>query len=245
MRLDKFLSHSGLGTRKEVRQLIRQKAVTVDGVVITDPGFAVDEDSVYAAVSGQSVRYRKHRYFMLNKPPGVVSATEDGAEPTVVQLLAKADQRSVFPVGRLDKDTTGLLLLTDDGALAHRLLSPHRHVEKEYIARLRDPVDKETVRLFAEGLVVDEGFTALPARLVVDPADARLARVTVTEGKYHQVKRMFTAVGNHVEALQRVRMGALVLDGQLREGEYRELTDAEYRALNGTERKTHAREETA
>ena len=223
MRLDKYLSHNGCGTRKEVKQQIRSGKITVDGTLITDPGFLIDEKTAQVIVGGTAISHQTHHYYLLNKPAGVVSATEDAQERTVLELLPEADRKNVFPVGRLDKDTTGLLLLTDDGALAHRLLSPKHHIPKVYQAILEHPVSETDVRSFAEGLPVDPNFTALPATLVCDPKDPHRVFVTIYEGKYHQVKRMFAAIGNQVLALKRLQMGKLALDEDLPEGAYRQL----------------------
>ncbi|MBQ7676638.1 MAG: rRNA pseudouridine synthase [Lachnospiraceae bacterium] len=221
MRIDKFLSDAGFGTRKEVRILVKKGAVSVNGKAVTDAGAHIDCDWDAITVYGEPVVYQRFRYYMMNKPSGVVSATEDGRERTVLDLLPPALRKGLFPVGRLDKDTTGLLLLTDDGALAHCLLSPKKHVDKTYLVTYDGKLPSDVENLFANGLRVDETFRALPAKLV------RLseceAYVTIREGKYHQVKRMFAAVGCRVTALRRISMGTLALDETLREGDFREL----------------------
>ncbi len=232
MRLDKLLAAAGYGSRKDVKALIKKGAVLVNGEKEKDPGRIISPESDTIEVSGEAVIFAEHRYYMLNKPKGVVSATEDKAERTVLDLLPATDRRDIFPVGRLDKDTTGLLLLTDDGELAHRLLSPKKHVDKRYKAVLERAVTDEDVKAFAEGLKVDEGFTALPAELEAATSDDRpAAYVTIREGKFHQVKRMFEAVGNRVLGLERLSMGSLLLDRSLAPGEYRPLTDKELEVL--------------
>ena len=261
MRLDKYLADMGRGTRSELKKIIRKGRVTVDGLIIKDPAFSVTPQSE-VTLDGAAIRYEAMVYIMLNKPAGVVSATKDPRERTVLDLLAGSDEaaaparpdglglrRDLFPVGRLDKDTEGLLLLTNDGELAHRLLSPKRHVGKTYLAVLDREIGEHEIRLFAEGLIIDdeEPFTALPAALrLLDKAETQFyddvsipsdapggARVLVTiqEGKYHQVKRMFAVTGRQVLYLKRLSMGPLQLDKSLKSGEWRPLTEGEIRAL--------------
>ena len=229
MRLDRFLADMGCGTRSALKEAIRKGSVRVDGEIIRDPShFVTAESSV--TLGGAPLVYREHVYVLLNKPSGVLSATRDPKQPTVLDLLSDVPKRDLFPVGRLDKDTEGLLLITDDGALAHRLLSPKHHVEKEYYALLDGPVSEREIALFAEGISVqdDDPFRALPATLRILPAGNEV-HLTICEGKFHQVKRMFAAVGRTVLFLRRVRMGPLTLDG-LATGCCRELT-AEEEAL--------------
>ncbi len=233
MRLDKFLADTGFGTRKEVKSLLRKGDVTVNGETVTDPSHRVREGEDAVAVGKRMASYEKFRYYMLNKPAGVVSATEDAREKTVLELLPEKERRGLFPVGRLDKDTTGLLILTDDGELAHRLLSPKKHVDKTYHAWLDGELSEREVALFAEGLCVDGEFTALPAKLSI--LEKKLAEVTIHEGKYHQVKRMFEAVGRKVLRLKRISMGPIRLDEALAEGGYRRLSGEEKRKLTGNE----------
>ncbi len=228
-RLDKFLANNGFGTRKEVKKLIRTGVVFVDGVSVSDGSIHIKPGKETVTVKGQPVLFSLYHYYMLNKPGGVVSATKDDKASTVVELLAPNLRTGVFPVGRLDKDTTGLLLLTDDGDLAHRLLSPGKHVEKQYHAVLDAPATEEMVLLFEKGLTVDADFAAMPAKLEVLPENEVL--ITIFEGKYHQVKRMFAAVDRKVLRLRRIAMGNLVLDEALAEGEYRKLTEAEIAGL--------------
>lgn len=226
LRLDRLLAGQGFGTRREVKELLGRGAVFVNDAVCARPERKVDPERDCVAVEGRPLRYRAHVYLMMNKPAGVISASEDPRERTVVDLLPPALRRpGLFPAGRLDRDTTGLLLLTDDGAFAHAVLSPHRHVAKQYEALLDAPVGSAEAERFARGLTLEDGTVCLPARL--EPLEGCLARVTLREGKYHQVKRMFEAVERHVRALRRVAMGALTLDASLAPGGTRELTPEE------------------
>ena len=229
MRLDKYLAEMGAGTRKEVRKMIRDGRVSINGQKENDPGRKVMEGEEVCA-DGAPVVYEKYVYYMLHKPAGVISATEDAREQTVLDLIDEKKRKGLFPVGRLDRDTEGLLLITNDGELAHRLLSPKRHVDKVYFARLDGPVGEEEKKLFAQGLKVDDTLTALPAELEILDGKNEV-RVTVREGKYHQVKRMFQAVGREVLYLKRLSMGPLVLDEQLPAGAYRRLTGEEASAI--------------
>lgn len=230
MRLDKYLADMGVGTRSTLKKLIRSGRVSSDGQVIRDPGFAVNEDSRIIC-DGREITYQKLVYLMLNKPEGVISASRDPKQKTVVDLVEAATRRDIFPVGRLDKDTEGLLLLTNDGELAHRLLSPKHHVDKTYLARLDQPVNEDMIRLFAGGLDIrdEEPFKALPAILesTGQGEEACYVRVTLQEGKFHQVKRMFHTVHREVLYLKRLSMGPLKLDEKLKTGEWRYLTDEE------------------
>ena len=229
MRLDKYLAEMGAGTRKEVRKMIRDGRVIINGQKENDPGRKVMEGEEVRA-DGAPVVYEKYVYYMLHKPAGVISATEDAREQTVLDLIDEKKRKGLFPVGRLDRDTEGLLLITNDGELAHRLLSPKRHVDKVYFARLDGPVGEEEKKLFAQGLKVDDTLTAQPAELEILDGKNEV-RVTVREGKYHQVKRMFQAVGREVLYLKRLSMGPLVLDEQLPAGAYRRLTGEEESAI--------------
>jgi 16S rRNA pseudouridine516 synthase len=228
-RLDKLLGHLGFGSRKEIRELVRAGRVAVDGRIAFDPGMQVDPGAQEIAVDGETVRYQRHFYVLLHKPAGVITATEDARQATVLDVLpAELRHRDLFPVGRLDKDTEGLLLLTTDGELGHRLLSPRWHVPKRYFARLDGPVGEADVAAFAEGVVLDDGYRCLPAELaILGPGEAA---VTIREGKYHQVKRMFEARGRKVLYLKRLSMGPLEL-GDLPLGAARPLAESEVKAL--------------
>lgn len=229
MRLDKYLSEMGAGTRSELKKAVRSGRVTVNGVKARDASMHVEEgDEIF--MDGERVAYEQFVYYLMNKPAGVISATEDTRDRTVLDLLEGQQRKGLFPVGRLDRDTEGLLLITNNGELAHRLLSPKNHVDKVYFARLDAPVGETERRLFAEGLRVDETFTAMPAGLeILDPGNE--VKVTIREGKFHQIKRMFEAVGREVLYLKRLSMGPLALDGSLPPGAYRRLTEEEESAI--------------
>ncbi|MFJ7369122.1 pseudouridine synthase [Lysinibacillus sp. NPDC098008] len=233
MRLDKLLANMGYGSRKEVKQLLKQKAVTVDGNYVKDAALHVDPDQQIVTVYGERVIYTEFVYFMMNKPPGVISATEDLRDETVIDLLEPLHQHfQPFPVGRLDKDTEGLLLLTNDGVLAHNLLSPKKHVPKVYYAQIDGVVTADDVEKFAVGVELDDGYVTKPGKLViVTSAQQSEIELTIQEGKFHQVKRMFEAVGKHVTYLKRLSMGPLKLDDRLALGEYRALTPEELELL--------------
>lgn len=236
MRLDKFLADMQLGSRREVKGYIKKGLVRVNGAVVKSDKFQVAEAQDQVTFAGEPVLYQKDFYYLLNKPAGVVSATVDARDQTVIDLLSEADYREdLFPVGRLDKDTEGLLILTNDGELAHRLLSPKRHVEKEYFAKVAGVMTAEDVVAFAEGLTIDGGEETMPAQLQivsVDPLqETSEIHLVLHEGKFHQVKRMVKAVGKEVTYLQRIRMGALLLDETLPLGAYRPLTAAELALL--------------
>ncbi|MFF5818232.1 pseudouridine synthase [Lysinibacillus capsici] len=232
MRLDKLLANMGYGSRKEVKQLLKQKAVTVDGDYVKDAALHVDPEKQIVSVFGERVVYTEFVYFIMNKPPGVISATEDLRDETVIDLLEPLHQHfQPFPVGRLDKDTEGLLLLTNDGQLAHNLLSPKKHVPKVYYAQIEGVVTEENAEKFANGVELDDGYVTKPGNLVIlKSAQQSEIELTIQEGKFHQVKRMFEAVGKRVTYLKRISMGSLKLDENLALGEYRELTAEE---LNG------------
>ena len=231
MRLDKFLSEMGAGTRSELKKAVRAGRVTVNGVKVRDASMHVEKDDE-VCMDGERIAYEQFTYYLMNKPAGVISATEDARDRTVLDLLGEQRRKGLFPVGRLDRDTEGLLLITNDGELAHRLLSPKNHVDKVYFARLDAPAGEMERRLFAEGLRVDETLTAMPAQLdILGPGNE--VKVTIREGKFHQIKRMFEAVGREVIYLKRISMGPLVLDESLPPGAYRRLTEEEESAIMG------------
>ena len=224
-RLDKLLTQSGLYSRSEARELIRSGRVSVDGETLRRPEAKAAEDAA-VFVDGEEVNCSLCRYFMLNKPAGVLSATDDRSQPTVLDLLPREIRAlGLFPVGRLDKDTTGLLLLTNDGGFAHRVISPKHGVVKTYLAVTASPVDAEDVRAFREGITLADGTRCLPA--VLEPLDGCRRRVLVSEGKYHQGKRMLAACGKPCTALERTAVGALELDPELPRGGWRELRQFE------------------
>lgn len=230
MRLDKLLSHTGFGSRKEVKPLLKSGAVVVNGTIQKDSKTQVNPDKDQITVHGTPVVYQEFVYFMLHKPQNVVSATEDNVSETVIDLLAQEyTLTDPFPVGRLDKDTEGLLIITNDGTLAHNLLSPKKHIDKTYYAKIDGDVTAEDVEAFAAGIELDDGYTCKPARLeIITPNEIK---VTIQEGKFHQVKRMFAARGKSVSYLKRISMGNLQLDESLALGEYRPLTEAELAIL--------------
>lgn len=234
IRLDKYLSEMSVGTRSEVKQMIRKGQVSVNGAVSKKPEQKVDAEKDHIEVNGTEVSFVSEEYIMLHKPAGVVSATKDNHDQTVLDLIKEKKRNDLFPVGRLDKDTEGLLLLTNDGALAHQMLSPKKHVDKTYYATIQGRVTDEDVEAFFKGLDIGEEKLTMPAKLVIEKADAiSEIRVTIQEGKFHQVKRMFEAVGKKVLYLKRLTFGPLVLDETLRPGEYRYLTEEEIRDLKG------------
>lgn len=228
MRLDRFLAEAGNGTRSEIKKSIRAGDVAVNGVIERDPGRHVDPQTDAVTVRGRAVSLELLRYFLLNKPAGVVTATRDKNAGTVLDLIPAELRRGLYPVGRLDKDTEGLLLLTNDGPLGHGLLSPRRHVEKTYAAVLRVPLTEEAQARLAEGVDIGDETPTLPASAQATEDGCLL---TIREGRYHQVKRMMLAVGNEVLHLRRVSMGGLVLDSELASGAYRPLTQEEVRCL--------------
>ncbi|AEI40206.1 pseudouridine synthase [Paenibacillus mucilaginosus] len=238
LRLDKLLAHTGFGTRSQIKLLVKAGSVTVNGKTAKDSGQQIVPERDHVQVDGETVRYREFVYLMLHKPPGVVSATEDNRDRTVLDLLDEEYAHlELFPVGRLDKDTEGLLLLTNDGKLSHNLLSPRKHVPKTYYADVEGAVDESDIEAFAQGVTLDDGYVTMPAELRIlhrgDPAAGDLSRIelTIREGKFHQVKRMFQAVGKRVVYLKRLSMGPLKLDPQLPLGEARELTEEELEGL--------------
>ncbi|MGD6816948.1 pseudouridine synthase [Metabacillus sp. 113a] len=236
MRMDKLLSTIGYGSRKEVKQLLKTGAVLADGVVIKDGKTHVDSETQEVTVHGEKIEYREFIYLMMNKPPGVLSATEDLSQPTVIDLLTPEDAvRDPFPVGRLDKDTEGLLVITNDGQLSHQLLSPRKHVAKTYFAIIDGTVTDEDVAAFKKGVTLDDDYLTKPAKLeILTGGDPSEIKVSITEGKFHQVKRMFEAVGKKVTFLKRLTMGDLELDADLEPGEYRDLTDEEVEVLRNS-----------
>ncbi len=228
-RLDKLISSQGSYTRKQAQQLIKDGLVKVDGVTVRDRGFHINPDVNSVILDGKEFAVEKFVYLMLNKPKGVVSATNDRSQKTVIDLVPdELKKRNLFPAGRLDMTTTGFVLITDDGDFAHRILSPKNHIEKTYEARLAESVTEEQLRTVADGIVLKDGTECLPAKLkVLEDGDSPLVEIKICEGKYHQIKRMFAAAGNGVVELRRTKMGKLSLDETLPEGECRRLTEAE------------------
>ncbi len=236
MRIDKLLANMNFGSRKEVKKLLKNGLVNVNGEPLKNGKTHVDPDKDVVTVAGEVVEYVKHIYLMMNKPDGVISATEDHVHKTVIDLLDVEDAGfEPFPVGRLDKDTEGLLLLTNDGQLAHELLSPKKHVPKMYYARIDGEVTQDDQIAFRKGVTLDDGYETKPADLnILKSGKQSEIELVITEGKFHQVKRMFEAVGKKVTYLKRMEMGALKLDPSLVPGEYRPLTEDELEQLKDT-----------
>lgn len=231
MRLDKFLCEMNIGSRSQVKTYVKQGVISVNDVVVKSSDLKIDEKKDTVAYRGQVLQYQKYRYYMLNKPQGVVSATQDNTAGTVVELLPPELRKDIFPVGRLDKDTEGLLLLTNDGELAHRLLAPSKHVDKTYYVTIASPLSPDNQRKLEEGVDIGEKKITKPA--MVQIVSDKEILLTIHEGKFHQVKRMLKAVENEVIALKRVSFGPLNLDESLQPGKYRELNDLEVQALRG------------
>ena len=232
LRLDKYLADMGLGTRSVVKRGILKGQVSVNGIIIKKPETKIDLQADLVTWMGQAVLYSVFEYYMLNKPSGVISASEDKKEQTVIDLIQSRQRKDLFPVGRLDRDTEGLLLITNDGALAHRLLSPRKHVDKVYYARICGQVTQADVDAFAGGIDIHEAKPAAPGQLkILKSGEESEIELTIHEGKFHQVKRMFHAVGKEVLYLKRIQMGPLVLDDSLKPGSYRKLTEKEMNML--------------
>ena len=231
MRLDKYLSLAGVASRTETSKAVRGGEVLVNGVPAKKADMQVDPDTVQVTFKGQPVTYRQFTYILLHKPDGVVSATEDGRDRTVLDLLpAEIPKANLFPCGRLDKNTLGLMLITDNGALGHRLLAPKSHVSKEYYFRSKYPVAAEDAARFENGLVLEDGYETKPARIAL-AGDGSEGVITLVEGKYHQIKRMLEALDNKIVYLERIRFGPLSLDPTLGRGEWRYLTEEEIKSL--------------
>jgi len=229
MRLDKFLCEMNIGTRSQVKDFIRKGLVSINGNVAKKPEEKVAPDKDCISFKGEVLAYQQFYYYMLNKPQGVVSATADNHDRTVLDLLKDAPGKDLFPVGRLDKDTEGLLLITNDGELSHNLLSPKKHVDKTYLVETKEPVVEDMILKLEQGVDIGEEKLTLPAK--VNKLEDKKIELTITEGKFHQVKRMLKAVDNEVVYLKRLSMGSLKLDAELALGEYRGLTEDEIIAL--------------
>lgn len=230
MRLDKFLCETGAGSRSEVKQLIKKGLVCVNGITVKEADKKIEEEVDVVTLRGETLAFAMFHYYMLHKPAGVITATEDAAQKTVLDLLTGINTKKLFPVGRLDKDTEGLLLITDDGELAHRLLSPKKHVGKTYFVQTKYPVSDEAAQLLQEGVDIGDDTPTLPA-IVEKMGDAELL-LTIKEGRYHQIKRMLLAVDNEVVYLKRISMGPLNLPDNLEKGAFRPLSEAEVNALH-------------
>ena len=235
-RIDKILSNLGYGTRKDLKKIVKNGMVQVNGIIIKDSAMKVDPEKDKIVINGEEIFYREFIYLMMNKPAGVISATFDNKDETVIDLLEVEHQVfEPFPVGRLDKDTVGLLLLTNDGDLNHRLISPKWKVDKVYFAKIDQKVTEEDIEKFKHGITLDDGYRCKEAILEIQKASEEGSEIvlTIQEGKFHQVKRMFEAVGKKVTYLKRIEFGTLPLDEDLEEGESRELTEEEIAILKG------------
>ena len=231
IRLDKFLSEMSGWTRSEVKKIVRTGSVTVDGNEVKKPETKIDEKLSIVRVDGRQIKYNKYEYYMLNKPKGFVSATTDREHKTVVDIISSSEKNDLFPVGRLDIDTEGLLLITNDGELAHRLLSPKNHVEKTYYVEVSGILDDADVDAVEKGLDIGEEKNTIPAKMEILKTDIQnnisSCYLTIHEGKFHQVKRMMKKLGKTVTYLKRVSMGSLILDSKLKKSNYRKLTEQE------------------
>lgn len=236
-RLDNILANLGYGSRKEVKLLIRKGNVEVDGQKSIDSGMLIDPEKCEIKVCGKTVNYRKNIYLMMNKPAGVVSATLDNYDKTVIDLLSEEHKKfNPFPVGRLDKDTVGLLIITNDGEMNHKLISPKSHIDKTYYAVVDKAPSEYDITKFNEGIILNDGYRCMPAklRIIMSNCDKNEVEVIIHEGKFHQVKRMFESVGKKVLYLKRVRFGAIYLDQNIKEGSYRELSQDEIKKLTNS-----------
>lgn len=237
LRIDKYLADMGVGTRTEIKGYIKKGQISINGTIVKSPSEKADTVTDKIIFKGEEIPYLEYEYFLLNKPAGVISASEDKKAKTVLDLITDKQRDDLFPVGRLDKDTEGLLLITNDGMLAHNLLSPKKHIDKTYYVETDGKILNEHINLFARGLFVEDGFVALPAKLeIIESAlNGSRAYLTIREGKFHQVKRMMEAIGNTVTYLKRISMGPLVLPDNLNTGNYRRLTLEEIQQLKDLE----------
>ncbi|ROR29342.1 16S rRNA pseudouridine516 synthase [Mobilisporobacter senegalensis] len=234
-RLDKYLCDMNIGTRSEVKGYIKKGRVTVNGVIAKSPDLKIRVNDDKIKFDNQNLKFQKYEYYMLNKPAGVVSATIDNVSKTVIELITTSNKKDLFPVGRLDKDTEGLLLITNDGELAHQLLSPKKHVSKTYFAKVKGHVNNIDVEMFQKGIQLEDDFTTLPADLkILKTGEVSEVEVTIYEGKFHQIKRMFQKVDKEVVYLKRLSMGPLIIDPELKNGEYRSLLEEEILLLKDT-----------
>ena len=230
MRIDKLLADNSIGTRKEIKAYIRAGRVTANDYVVDDPGMHIDPDEDVIRFDGKVINFEWFHYYMLNKPAGAVSSTHEGDSVTVTHLLASENIKNLSPVGRLDKDTEGLMILTDDGILLHYLISPKKHVGKEYLVKTALPLSEEDLSVLEQGVDIGDDTPTLPAIAVMKEDGLHL---TIYEGRFHQIKRMLEAIGNSVTYLKRLKMGELSLDPKLRAGEYRKLSSDELALLRG------------
>lgn len=231
-RIDKILVSQGIGSRREVQKRIKSGEVTVNGKVIRKPEFKADAENDEITVLGKAINYSEHIYIMMNKPSGVVSASNDNFDKTVIDILPDEYKRKgLFPAGRLDKDTEGLLIITDDGDFAHRMLSPKKHVDKQYVAQLDGEITEKTIHKFKQGIIFADGTKCLPAKLEIYNNDKKTGLVTICEGKFHQVKKMFISCGLNVVHLKRISIGNLYLDSNLPIGSSKLLTNLDKKLI--------------
>ena len=232
-RLDKIWASQGTLSRRDVKEIMKKGRVSVNGTVVKDSSIKVDIYKDEVCLDGEKIALKKHIYIMMNKPQGVVSASEGEKEETVVDLVPDEFYRKgLFPAGRLDKDTTGFVLITDDGDFAHKILSPKNHIFKTYLARLDHELSESDIRMLENGITLGDGTILKEAKVeIVEQSDTPLVKIMICEGKYHQVKRMFAAAGNRVVALHRSKMGELELDSALNPGECREITPEELQKI--------------
>lgn len=237
MRLDRFLSNMGYGSRTDIKIALKRCQIKLNGKIVKKPDIHIDLEKDQVTYDDELVQFEEFVYILLNKPQGVISATEDSRDRTVVDLLEeKLQRRALFPVGRLDKDTEGLLVLTDDGKLAHGLLSPKRHVPKTYLVHCKGPINDQQLRELEAGVQIDGGYITKPAEVTrIEQGEVAILHLTIYEGKFHQVKKMLQAVDSEVTYLKRIQMGMLTLDPQLQLGEYRMLTTEELKLLKNQE----------
>lgn len=233
MRLDKFLADMQIGTRSQVKEFIKKGLITVNDTVVRKADIKIDENNDEITYNGKVISYQKYKYYMLNKPAGVISATKDNLDKTVLDLLDKDCGKDLFPVGRLDKDTEGFLLITNDGELSHNLLSPKKHIDKKYYVECSGKFDADKQKALESGIDIGDDKPTLPAKveLLFSDDDSYKINLTITEGRFHQVKRMIEAIGGQVTYLKRLSMGRVELDNSLEKGKYRELTEDEVIAL--------------
>lgn len=233
MRLDKFLKETGVCSRSDAKQLLKKGCIAINETIVKDPAYKVNELNDEVKYNDQIIKYELFVYIMLNKPAGVISATEDSKDTTVIDLIKEYKHKNLFPFGRLDKDSVGLLILSDDGKLYHELLSPKKHVDKKYFLRIRGFLNENDILKFKEGIILEDGYKCKSAKLeIVKSDEISECYATISEGKFHQLKRMFKMLDKEVIYLKRVSFGPLVLDEKLNEGEYRLLTQEEIELLN-------------
>ena len=231
IRLDKYLADMGVGSRRDVKSILKAGRVKVNSVIVTEAEAKIDIDADNVELDGKRIGYEEYRYYMLNKPAGVISATKDKLSDTVIEILKCENTKDLFPVGRLDKDSEGLLIISNDGKFAHNVLSPAKHVDKTYFVRLDKKPNEEEISRIENGIDIGDDKPCLPAKLEVISDDE--AYITISEGRFHQVKRMFQAVGINVTYLKRISMGALKLDENLAPGEYKKLSKEEINEVFG------------